>query len=277
MHLSAEDLLEMIHGETLPEDLDEQLAHMDRCQECADAYAVLVSLRANREEALTALSEAEAESVPNTIPFPAAAPRRPSAWAGRHLRLAATLAVAVLLAVVIWTSPIMQRPQLVSPTELQAALTELTTDKFVETIGRPPSETVRRAGEEQLLEDARQGLLAGQPERVLEILADASRAQPNGDYLSFYAGVAHYLAGQPEEAVTVLETLGEGSDSAFLRQACWYRANALLRLGRVDESLEILDDLASSSAEAQSRLFEPEAANLAEKIRELLADAGESS
>ena len=269
MHLSAEDLLEMIHGETLPEDLDEQLRHMDRCQECADAYAVLVHLRAHREEALEALREAEA--APNTIPFPTPATRVSTVWGGRYMRLAATLAIAVLATVIIWSSPLMQRDDLVSPADLQAALTELTTDEFVETIGRPPSDAVRRAGEEQLLEESRQALLAGQPERVLELLADVPRSQPDGDYLRLYEGVAFYLAGKSEEAVAVLESLGEGSDSAFLRQACWYRANALLRLGRTDEALAILGNLATPSAEAESRPFGPEAKALATEVRELVS------
>jgi tetratricopeptide (TPR) repeat protein len=271
MHLSAEDLLEMIHGETLPEDLEEQLNHMDRCQECADAYAVLVGLRAHREEALQALREAEADEAPNTIAFPTPVPRVSSGWASRGLRLAATLAIAALLAVVIWSSPLMQRDELLSPADLQAALAELTTNEFVETIGRPPSDTMRRVGEDQLLEEARQALLAGQPEQVFELLAGAPEEQPDADYFHFYVGVAHYLWGQPAEAVSVLESLGEDSDSAFLRQACWYRANALLRLGRTDESLDLLDELASSSPDAESRLFEPEAAALAAEVRDLLS------
>ena len=60
------------------------------------------------------------------------------------------------------------------------------------------------------------------------------------------------------------------SDSAFLRQACWFRANALLRLGRIDESLDVLDDLASSLADAESLVFGTEAATLASEIRALL-------
>jgi tetratricopeptide (TPR) repeat protein len=187
------------------------------------------------------------------------------------MRLAATLAIAVLAAVIIWSSPLLQRGELVSPADLQASLSELTTDEFVETIGRPPADAVRRAGEEQLLEESRQALLSGQPERALELLTDAPRSQPDGDYLHLYQGVAFYLAGKSEEAVAVLESLGEGNDSAFLRQACWYRANALLRLGRVDESLEILDNLGSPSTEAESRLFGPEAITLATEVRDLIS------
>ena len=57
MHLSTEDLLDLIHGDTHPEDLDEQLNHMDRCQECADLHAVLVSLQVHRDAALEALRD----------------------------------------------------------------------------------------------------------------------------------------------------------------------------------------------------------------------------
>lgn len=273
MHLSTEDLLDLIHGDTHLGDLEEQLNHMDRCRECADAHAVLVDLRAHRAEALEALLEAESDPTPNTIPFPAQSPQASRGWARRHLRLAATLAIAALLAVVIWSSPIMQRGELVPTANLQARLVDLTTDEFVETIGRPSSDTVRRAGEEQLLEEARQALLADQPERVLELLADAPPAQSDTDYFRFYSGVAFYLTGQPEDAVAVLESLGDGSDSAILRQACWYRANALLRLGRTDDSLQILDDLAAPRMDAETQLFVfgSEAAALAAEVRDLLA------
>ncbi len=275
MHLSTEDLLDLIHGDTQVEDLDEQLNHMDRCRECADAYAVLVTLQAHREDALEALREAEADPTPNTIPFPTQAPRANRGWASKHLRLAATIAVAALLAVIIWTSPILQRGELVPASDLQAELVDLTTDQFVDTIGRPSSDAVRRAGEEQLLEGARQALLADQPEHVLELLSTVPPAQSDADYFRFYMGVAHYLAGQPEDAVTVLESLGDGSDSAILRQACWYRANALLRLGRTDESLQILDELAAPrlglGAENFLFVFGSEAEALASEVRELLA------
>lgn len=272
MHLSPEDLLDLIHGDTHPEDLDEQLNHMDRCQECADAHAVLVSLQAHRDAALEALREAEADSTPNTIPFPTPAPDANRGWARQYLRLAATVAVAALLAVVIWTSPIMQRGELEPAVDLTSALASLTTDEFVEIIGRPSSDAVRRAGEEQLLEEARQALLAGQPEHVLELLSDAP-TQSDVDYLRFYTGVAHYLTGQPEAAVVVLESLGDGSDSAILRQACWYRANALLRLGRTDESLQLLDELAAPRLGSESWLlvFGSEADALASEVRDLLA------
>ena len=273
MHLSTADLLDLIHGDTHPEDLDEQLNHMDRCRECADAHAVLVNLQVHRDAALKALREAEADPAPNTVLFPTPAPRASRGWVGQHLRLAATLAIAALLAVVIWTSPIMQRGELVPAADLRAELVDLTTDEFVETIGRPSSDAVRRSGEEQLLEEARQALLADQPEHVLELLADVSPAQSDADYIRFYTGVAQYLAGRPEDAVTSLESLGEGSDSAILRQACWYRANALLRLGRTDESLQILDELAAPRLGAESWLFlfGSEAEALASEVRDLLA------
>lgn len=170
----------------------------------------------------------------------------------------------------------MQRGELVPAANLQAGLVDLTTDEFVETIGRPSSDTVRRAGEEQLLEEARQALLADQPEHVLEILAGASPAQSDADYFRLYTGVAHYLAGQPDDAVAVLESLGDGSDSAILRQASWYRANALLRLGRTDESLQILDELAAprlDAAESWLFVFGSEAEALASEVRDLLASA----
>ena len=271
MHLSPEDLLDLIHGDTHTEDLDEQLHHMDRCQECADAYAVLVGLRVHREEALEALREAESDPTPNTIPFPAPAPRVGNGWTRRHLRLAATIAVAALLAVVIWTSPIVQQDELVPALDLQAELVNLTTDEFVETIGRPSSDAIRRAGREQVLEDARLALLAGQPEDVLEILADVPPAQSDADYFRLYTGVSHYLAGRSEEAVSILEALDDGTDSAVLRQACWYRANALLRLGRTEDSLRLLDDLATSGMGAEIPLFGAEAEALAAEVRDLLA------
>jgi len=271
MHLSTEDLLDLIHGDTHTADLDEQLNHMDRCQECADAHAVLVSLQAHREEALEVLREAEADLKPNTIPFPKQAPRASRGWAGQHLRLAATIAVAALLAVIVWTSPILQRGELVPAVDLRAELVNLTTDQFIETIGRPSSDAIRRAGQEQLLDEARQALLAGQPERVLELLADVPPAQSDADYFRLYTGVAHYLAGRSEDAVTTLEALGDGSDSAILRQACWYRANALLRLGQTDDSLQILDDLAAPRLGTESLLFGFEAEALASEVRDLLA------
>ena len=277
MHLSAEDLLELIHGDTCPGDLDEQLSHIDSCRECADAFAMMVDLRAHRGEALEALHAVEGDETPTTIPFPALAPETSRSWAGQHLRLAATLAIAALLAVIIWGSPIMRRSELMPAADLQAMLADLTTDEFVETVSRPFADAVRRAGEEQLLEEARQALLAGQPEHVLELLTGVPSAQSDADYFRFYLGVAHYLAGQPEEAVAVLESMGDGSDSAFLRQACWYRANALLRLGRTDESLGILDELASLSMPADTRLFGSEAATLASKVRELLSSSVEPS
>lgn len=273
MHLSTEDLLDLIHGDTHPEDLEEQLNHMDRCQECADAHAVLVSLQVHRDAALEALREAEVDPTPNTIPFPTRAPGASRGWTRQYLRLAATVAVAALLAVVIWTSPLMRSGELEPAVDLQAELVNLTTDEFVEIIGRPSSDAVRRAGEEQLLEETRQALLADQPEIVLELLADIPPAQSDADYLRFYTGVAYYLSGQPEDAVTVLGSLGDGSDSAILRQACWYRANALLQLGRTDESLQILDELSAPRLGAENWLFVfgPEADALASEVRDLLA------
>jgi hypothetical protein len=248
---------------------------MDRCQECADAHAVLVSLQVHRDAALEALREAEADSTPNTIPFPTRAPVSNRRWARQYLRLAATVAVAAVLAVVVWTSPMMRSAEIVPGVDLGAELANLATDEFVETIGRPSSDAVRRAGEEQLLDEARQALLADRPEHVLELLADVPPAQADADFFRFYTGVAHYLAGRPEEAVTVLESLGNGSDSAILRQACWYRANALLQLGRTDESLQVLDELAAPrlGAESWRFVFGSEAKALASAVRDLLASA----
>ncbi|MFQ5744886.1 MAG: hypothetical protein ACE5HV_15050 [Acidobacteriota bacterium] len=274
MHLSAQELVELLHGDTPAARLGRQLDHLDRCRECADTFQLLVSLRAHRQEALGALAVAPALATgmaPRRPAEPIALPTPPpllAGWAGRHLRLAASLALAALLGLAIWSAPIALQPAPVSG--LPAALAQLATDELVVGVRRPEGVTfTRSASGDNAVDEAIELLQAGEPAAAAELLASLSLSpdDPFFDYRQLYLGVALYLDGETEAALASLRQLEDNDEPLMSRQARWYEANGLLRLGRAGEALVLLDQLTPKG----SGIFQVDAADLAAQIRALLA------
>lgn len=86
-HVPTYMLIEVADGELEPERMPPVLDHIERCSECAASLQVVVTLKANRDEALRALRTAEDE--------PAGAEVRE--WAPQGLRLAVSIAITSLL------------------------------------------------------------------------------------------------------------------------------------------------------------------------------------
>ncbi len=254
MLLNTEELLALINGDAEPDRLADLLDRLEHCPESAAALQVLVSLRANREEALEALRlAAETDATPMPLRHRAARPGPPSpgwAWATQGLRLAASIA---LIAVVgVWAATTFLIPAEATDSRLLAITT------FVNNVVLGPANTVTGDPEAPQLTsskivivdealsaleahdyNAALGLLEGQP-------TDAEGKIP------LFRGMAEYFLDNYEWALAEFEEVRElststltDSDSIIAHQAAWYEANTLLKLDRPMQALSALEDVRS--------------------------------
>lgn len=258
MHLKAEELLGLLHGETPAEQLTEQLDHLDACAECAGAFEVMVALRAHREEAQQSLELAKELESAGPIPFPV--PTATPAWSGRFLALAATVALAALTGLMVWGTPIRS---------LDGLLAGLAVDEFVQAPLIVPAEIRPASGDETPLQEA-VGLLESNDFTGALAVLEAQPAAFEDELTGLYLGIAQYFAGRHEEVLETLASLTKSADTSISRPARWYEANALLRLGRAQEALVVFDELSTSSPDLDQALYLIEAQEMAGAVRVLL-------
>ena len=257
MHLKAEELLGLLHGETPAEQLTEQLNHLDACAECAGAFEVMVALRAHREDAQQSLELAKELESAGPIPFPA--PAATLAWSGRFLALAAMVALAALTGLMVWSTPIRS---------LDGLLAGLAVDEFVQAPLIVPAQIRPASGDETPLQRA-VGLLENDDFAAALAVLEAQPQALENELTRLYLGIVQYFAGHHEAGLETLARLTTSADTSISRPAQWYEANALLRLGRAQEALGVLDELSTSSTK-QIELYLNEARETASAVRELL-------
>jgi len=172
MLLNTEELLALAHGDVEPDRLADLLDRLEHCSKSAAALQVLVSLRANREEALEALRlAAQRDATSTPVPHPSAWRPAPSAgwgWA-QGLRLAASVALVAVIGV--WGAS-----SFFAPGGSTVDFRSLATDAYVNTVGAgvPPGAELTSAGDDAIAE-ALEALDAGDFVAVKDLLQN----QPN--------------------------------------------------------------------------------------------------
>lgn len=256
MLLNAEELLALVNGDAEPDRLADLLDRLEHCPESADALQILVSLRANREEALEALHQAaEREATAPPIPLPAARPTAPPmSWAAQGLRMAATVAIVAVISV--WASNTILSPQEVA--EQAVDTVSLATAEYDNLVGPGGPVDVELTGdsEDTIIFEAYRELEEGNYAVVRELLeglpADAEGRVP------LYRGMSHYFLHEYELALEdfiEVRTLEIGRESGLLHQAAWYEANSLLALDQPMQAVDVLE--AVKSAPEGYRFKEP--------------------
>lgn len=286
MHLDTEQLLDLLHGDIAPEQADSSLDHLDECHECSATFDLMVELRAHRHEALGALAvtASRSERTPATEPIPHPASTSPAApsWTTRGLRLAASLALAALLGVLLWSAPIMPLGDPTPDAEMRQALAELATDEFEQPVRfRPRGSDVERTAASATsrdLGDALNYLKEGRHDLARSILTLLADEQPDNEVIKVYLGIAEYLDGDPEAAANTLDALGASDDRGVRRSALWYKTQVLLKLGRPEEALGLLDTLINplEGEPPAGNLFQPRARQLRERLEAVLDRQGKA-
>jgi len=237
MLLNTEELLALAHGNVGPDRLADLLDRLEHCPDSAAALQVLVTLRANREQALEALRGA-AESDPIQAGAASRLVARPtfsSGWALQGLRLAASIALAAMVGVWALSSP-------VSPvaTGAPGSYADLaTSDYWNIALAFPPGVELTAddplAAPSALLDARRYG-------EARDLLGRMSAEDPR---VALLLGMAEYHLGNYESALSSLRRLHrpDVSELGILRQASWYEANALLALQSPMEALLLLERL----------------------------------
>jgi len=253
MLLNTEELLALINGDAEPDRLADLLDRLEHCPESAAALQVLVSLRANREEALEALRlAAETDATPMPLRHRAARPGPPSpgwAWATQGLRLAASIA---LIAVVgVWAATTFLIPAEVTDSRLLAITT------FVNNVALGPANTVTGDPEAPQLTSSKivivdaLGALEAHDYNVAKGLLEGQPTDAEGK-IPLFRGMAEYFLDDYELALAEFEEVRELStstltdnDSIIAHQAAWYEANTLLKLDRPMQALSALEEVRS--------------------------------
>lgn len=253
MLLNTEELLALINGDAEPDRLADLLDRLEHCPESAAALQVLVSLRANREEALEALRlAAETDATPMPLRHRAARPGPPSpgwAWATQGLRLAASIA---LIAVVgVWAATTFLIPAEATDSRLLAITT------FVNNVVLGPANTVTGDPEAPQLTSSKivivdaLGALEAHDYNVAKGLLEGQPTDAEGK-IPLFRGMAEYFLDDYEAALAKFEEVRElststltDSDSIVAHQAAWYEANTLLKLDRPMQALSALEDVRS--------------------------------
>ncbi len=235
MLLNTEELLALANGDVDPDRLAVLLDRLEHCADSAAALRVLVSLKANREEALEALRTAAESDTHSTVPFPHphARPTPSTGWAPQGLRLAASIAVVGILGVWAATSFFEDGPETahalattVYVNIFEPAGGELTADSS------DVAELAGRALDDHRYEDAR-ALLADEP-------VDDDGMVP------LYLGMSQYWLEDYEAAAATLasiQTMPSVEDSGVKLLALWYEANALLALDRPWGALPLVEKI----------------------------------
>lgn len=267
MLLNTEELLALINGDVEPDRLADLLDRLEHCPESAAALQVLVTLRANREEALEALrTAAETEPFhPTDLPHPAARQMAMSGWALQGLRMAASIAIVAMIGIWALSSPIpaFLAEQSISATALadndleDQLLTSRDGLGPFELTGEPAESAAARAID--LIE--RRNYVA-----AIETLQMDRREDPEAGLL---LGLSHYALGDYDAAWQALRELQvESIDGHTLRvKGLWLEANTLLALDRPFEALLRLEEL---QARRSSAYLQPQAAAKYVEVAELL-------
>ena len=140
MLLNTEELLALINGDVEPDRLADLLDRLEHCPDSAAALQTLVTLRANREEALEALRTAPDSAV---IPHPATRRVAVPAWTRNGLRVAAAVALVAMIGVWAVSTPV---SSILTPTDATHLATELRHRRNAEA-AEVHEDGVRRAAE----------------------------------------------------------------------------------------------------------------------------------
>ena len=265
MLLNTEELLALAHGNVGPDRLADLLDRLEHCPDSAAALQVLVTLRANREQALEALRGA-AESDPIQAGDASRLVARPtfsSGWALQGLRLAASIALAAMVGVWALSSPVGP----VSPvaTGAPGSYADLATSDYVNVVLVSPPTGVELTADDPLA--APSALLdEGRYGEARELLG---RMSPDDPKVALLLGMADYHLGNYESAVSSLRRLHRPAvaEPGVVRQASWYEANALLALESPMEALLLLERLKTAPT---SYPLQQEAAAKYEQLWEML-------
>jgi len=237
MLLNTEELLALAHGNVGPDRLADLLDRLEHCPDSAAALQVLVTLRANREEALEALREA-AETDPIQAGAASRLVTRPafsSGWALQGLRLAASIALAALVGVWALSSPVGTTANDAPGSYADLATTEVWNVALFSPPGVELTTDDPLAAPSALLDEGRYG-------EARDLLGGMSADEPR---VALLLGMADYHLGNYESALSSLRRM-DGSnidDVGVVRQAAWYEANALLALRSPMEALLLLEGL----------------------------------
>ena len=242
MLLNSEELLALVHGDAEPDRLADLLDRLERCPESTAALQVLVTLRANREEALETLRlTAEKEHAP-PITHPASVHTLPTGWALQGLRLAASVALAVLVGIWALGAPVtsVETVQQESPTGFAA----LATSEYANFVTLAPRVDLTSQSERGTVDQARQLIEQERAGEAVELLVALDRENEEVD---LFLGMAQFFSGQHAAAADTLSAIRDSETSFISSQAQWYEANALLALDRPLESLILLARLKGGS------------------------------
>jgi tetratricopeptide (TPR) repeat protein len=265
MLLNTEELLALAHGNVGPDRLADLLDRLEHCPDSAAALQVLVTLRANREEALEALREA-AESDPIQAGAASRLVTRPafsSGWALQGLRLAASIALAALVGVWALSSPVGTTANDAPGSYADLATTEVWNVALFSPPGVELTTDDPLAAPSALLGEGRYG-------EARDLLG---RMSPDDPKVALLLGVAEYHLGNYESALSSLRRLHrpDVAEPGVVRQASWYEANALLALQSPMEALLLLERLKTAPA---SYPLQQEAAAKYEQLWEMLGLEG---
>ncbi len=239
MLVNTEELLALANGDVEADRLADLLDRLEECPESAAALQVLVSLKANREEALEALRIAADSDAASPAPFPHASahPTPSTGWAPQGLRLAASIALVGIVGVWAATSFFAGGPG--------PAHTLATTEyrNVFEVPGATPTadtnNVVARAGfllDQHRYEEA-QALLANEP-------------YDEDGMVPLFLGMSQYWLMDYEAAAATLapiQDMPSVEDSGVKLQSLWYEANALLALDRPWGALPLVETITTAN------------------------------
>ena len=234
MLLNTEELLALANGDVEPDRLAVLLDRLEHCADSAAALQVLVSLKANREEALEALRTAAESDAPSTVPLPHphARPAPMTGWVPQGLRLAASIALIGILGVWAATSFFEDGPE---PAHALATTDYVNIHRAGGELTADASDVARLAGralDDHRYEDAR-ALLADEP-------------YDEDGMVPLYLGMSQYWLEDYEAAAATLapiQNMPSVEDSGVKLQALWYEANALLALDRPWGALPLVEKI----------------------------------
>ena len=239
MLLNTKELLALADGDVDADRLAVLLDRLDRCPDSAAALQVLVSLKANRAEALEALRIAAESDTTSPIPFtrPSARPTASAGWATQGLRLAASIALVGILGV--WAATSFFVADLGSAHDLATA-------KYLNVFDPPGA--VPTADTTDVVELARLALEEGRWKDAQTLLVD--EPYDKAGMVPLYLGMSQYFLGDHEAAATTLASIQDMAsvhDSGVKLQSTWYEANALLALDRPWGALPLVEVITSAN------------------------------